>query len=146
MRLRLREDEKLARGHKAEPGLKYSAGRGDEPYPCLPSLPSVAPPTKPQVKPPQLSPPEGQTLQTTSGSCPAQQLPPLCLSKATLSSEASERKGRALAQNDPREWRQLQIQAGYHLIPTPSVPAPTLSGPGMPPLGPSVYMAGPWLP
>lgn len=77
---------------------------------------------------------------------PTQQLPPLCLSKATLSGEANERKGRALAQNDLRERRQLQIQASYHLIPTPSVPAPTLSGPGMPPLGLPVYMAGPWLP
>lgn len=146
VRLRLREGEKLATGHTAEPGLKYSAGRG-EPSPCLPRLPHEAPPTKPRVRPPQLSPPERQTLtlQTTVGAAPAQQLPPLGLSKATLSDGATGR-GQAWPRMTHEKGGNSRLRLAATSIPTPNVPAPVLSGSGMPPPGPSVHVAGSWLP
>lgn len=116
--------EKFPPGHTAEPGLKYSAGRGGEPYPCLSSLPYEAPPTKPQVKPPQLSPPEEQTLtlQTTSGTGPSTPTASSVLVKGHFV-RWGHWKGAGLAQNDPREGRQLQTQAGCHLHPYTQCPS-----------------------
>lgn len=136
MRFRLREGEKVAQGHTAEPGLKYSSGSGGEPYPRSPPLPSESPPSKAQGKPPQLPRPRANTDSADHRWERPAQRPPLCLSKATLSGGPTGR-GQAWPRITPAKGGHSKLRPAATSTPAPSVPAPALRGPQMPPPWPS---------